>query len=717
MIWFFTPYSFKKKLFEAYDGYMQLITDENDWGCLMDGDMAFLQSDFGNELQEYIDKYPGTGLFICYSSRNPYGHQMKPGLNPESDSIKYIYSNTVKMRTDDHLKVVKQTKRVAGPLLLIKKATWTKYRAEIEKMTENANIQAIDSAISDVLSKHGETTLLMAGVQVYHYFRQYSFTEKHILSDKLTVVIRTHNRPGYFKRCIESVRAQTHKNIDIVVGVDNDESLQYVEPYNPTKIVMCQNRQRSGHDDFPANGYISNLVEGITDGYILILDDDNFIGDTTGVEQLFKQIDREWCIYIIRYRYPDGRLFPNDRQFAAKVVENGGIDWASCVFHARFKNVSKSRPVYNGDFYWINELVKYVKTTKWINLPLVHTDTPGADGKPETEMKKPPVAHTAPVLKPVYVPPPKIEGRPDVVYVLGTGSRWANNEIRFSLRSLEKNLQNFGRVFIVGECPAFLQNVVHIPAADIFNPAVNADGNIINKVLAACADERVSDNFLFINDDHLVIKPIAAPDVPPLHKGDMRTYPTDFWMLNFWRKRLKRTMNELKRQGLTTFNFDCHTPIVFNKQRFQEVMQNFDWHTDIGYTMKSLYGNMVYADNGELLTDQKKAFFRAYTLKEINSLVEAPSFMAFNDEGLNPSMKWWLMDNFSTRSRFESDEPSDKVFDLWRWMDNGRQWDEGVKVFKTYWRNPHLQEMFDCGETPVLRKKMEFKLMQTINNL
>ena len=119
----------------------------------------------------------------------------------------------------------------------------------------------------------------------------------------------------------------------------------------------------------------------------------------------------------------------------------------------------------------------------------------------------------------------------DVIYVLGTGSRWHNNEIRFSLRSLEKNLMGFRRVFVVGECPGFLQNVIHIPATDIFNPQVNADGNIINKVLTACADERISDDFLFINDDHLVLKPIAVSEVPPLHKGDMTTFNPEYWKL------------------------------------------------------------------------------------------------------------------------------------------------------------------------------------------
>lgn len=703
MIWFFTPYSFEKKLFEAYDRYMQLMPDEEDWGCLMDGDMAFLQSDFGNELQDYIDANPGTALFTCYGSRCPYGHQMAPGVNYESESLRYIYENTVKLRQNNHLKVLDLKQRIAGHLMLIQKKTWVKYREAIAEHAVAANIQAVDTAISDVLLKNNEKILLMQGLQVFHYYRQFNRTEKHILSDKLTVVIRTHDRPEAFRTCIESVRRQTHKNIDIVVGVDTPGSYDYVLPYNVTRIVKCEPRERTSNTDFPANGYISNLVKDINDGYILILDDDNYLADPQGVEKLFRQIDKEWCVYMIRYRYADGRKFPNDSQFARKVIENGGVDWASHVFHARFKNVSESKPLYNGDYHWISAMAAHVKTQKWIDLDLVHTKTPGQNGKTEA-------------------PPPKpyksnVKGKVDVVYVLGTGSKWNNTEIRFSLRSLEKNLINFGKVFVVGECPDFLQNVIHIPASDIFNPQVNADGNIINKVLAACADERLSDNFLFINDDHMVIKPIEAAAVPPLHKGDMRTYLPDFWKVNFWRKRLKRTMDELKRQGLTTFHFDCHTPIVFNKKQFQEAMQQFAWQTDIGFTMKSLYGNIVYAENNVLLTDQKRTIFQSLTLKPIAERLAIPTFMSFNDDGLNNSLKWWLIDNFRSRSQFEKDYPQDKVFDLYFWEKNGRPWADGVAAFKKYWKNPHLQEMFDIGETPVLRKKLEFKMNQLIGNL
>ena len=708
MIWFFTPYSFQKKLFEAYDNYMRLIPNEKDWICLMDGDAAFLLSDFGHQIQEYIDQFPDTGLFTCYGSRCPYGHQVKSGINQASDSIRYIFENTTKMRRDDHLKVIEINKRIAGHLMVIQKKTWTRYREEISQHAANAYIQAVDTAISDILNQHHEKILLMEGLQVFHYYRQYSMSEKHILSDKLTVVIRTHDRPAAFQRCIESVRSQSHKNIDIVVGVDTPGSLEYAETYHPTRIIQCESRPRRSHQDFPANEYISKLISHITDGYILVLDDDNYLADPKGVEKLFSKVTKEYCIYIIRYRYPDGRLFPNNQQFQAKRIENGGVDWASCVFHARFKEVSKSKPLYNADYYFIKALVDHVNVTEFIDLALVHTDTPGNDGKTENQIQ-------APKPKPVQVQ--RIKGETDVVYVLGTGSNWNDNELRFSLRSLEQNLIGYRNIFVVGSKPVFLQNVIWIPASDDFSPAINADGNIINKVLKACADVRLSENFLFINDDHLILDPIQILEVPAFHKGDMRTYDPNFWKLNYWRGRLRRTMLILSDRGLPTFNFDCHAPMLMNKNRFVEIMNSFNYGADIGLTMKSLYGNSEYAETGILLSDEKRTIFRNYTIQELNERLNQCRFMSFNDLGLNKSLIYWLWLNFPNQSEYELNEPEDKTIAICRWLKGDRDYNEGVELFKKYLKGNNLIELFEDGETPRLRKKLEYKLEKMYDEL
>ncbi|NQU87033.1 MAG: hypothetical protein HQ541_14855 [Mariniphaga sp.] len=304
----------------------------------------------------------------------------------------------------------------------------------------------------------------------------------------------------------------------------------------------------------------------------------------------------------------------------------------------------------------------------------------------------------------------------DVVYVLGNGSKWDNNEIRFSLRSIEKNLLYFRNVYIVGSLPTFLTNVIHVPAKDIFDPNVNTDGNIITKVLEACKQEGLSKKFLFINDDHLVLKPIEARKIPPYHKGNMVEFPDRYWKLNYWRKRLQLTKEILLEKKHTTFHFDCHTPVVFDKKVFPIIFKRFNYKENIGYTMKSIYGNVVFR-TGKLLSGQKKTIFRNYSLKQINIRLKDSLLMSFNDQGLNSALKYWLIRNFPDKSKYEKDIPSELIFDIYNWNLSGENYQDGVGIFAKYFKHKNLIKMFRENENDFLRVKLNYKLNQILKQL
>jgi len=303
----------------------------------------------------------------------------------------------------------------------------------------------------------------------------------------------------------------------------------------------------------------------------------------------------------------------------------------------------------------------------------------------------------------------------DVVYVLGSGSNWHNNEIRYSLRSLEKNAIGIGKIFIVGEFPDFLSpSIIHVKAKDIFNSNQNADGNIVTKVLEACADDRLSDNFMFINDDHLLLKPLVLRNLPAFHKGDMKSFPDSTWTLNFWRGRLKRTMEILDEKELTTFHFDCHTPILFNKYLFPKVMESFPYQEGIGLTMKSLYGNTHYAQSGVQLTTQKQTVFKYYTTAQLEKRLCEASFLSFNDFGLNNEFKLFLDSNFPLQSQWELSQSQDRLIEINRWLHSDRDYQEGVALFEKYLHGVNLLKILRSGETVSLRKKLEYKLTHTM---
>ena len=184
-----------------------------------------------------------------------------------------------------------------------------------------------------------------------------------------------------------------------------------------------------------------------------------------------------------------------------------------------------------------------------------------------------------------------------VVYVLGTGSRWKNYELLYSLRSIEKNLKGFTDVVIVGELPTWIQNVIHIPAKDI---PFKKEFSIFSKIVAACNDERVSENFLFINDDHFLIKEIEVKNV---------NYYYQFTLLEKWAKAhghykqsILNVIEALNEVGGNDKYFDIHTPIIYNKKKFLE-LENFDWKKE--YVIKSLYTNLQKFITLEEMTDCK----------------------------------------------------------------------------------------------------------------
>ena len=171
MIWFFTPYSWDKKLFEAWDQYMDLVKNPEDWVCMMDGDVLFLLADFGHQMQQYIDKYPDSGLLTTYASRAHRNEYIRKGCDENNPSILYHYDNAVKCHKTLHLQVKPLQKPALGHVILIKKSTWLKIRDRVSQLTSDAKILGVDVRISRAIAELGMPQLLMRGIYVLHYFR------------------------------------------------------------------------------------------------------------------------------------------------------------------------------------------------------------------------------------------------------------------------------------------------------------------------------------------------------------------------------------------------------------------------------------------------------------------------------------------------------------------------------------------------------------------
>lgn len=173
----------------------------------------------------------------------------------------------------------------------------------------------------------------------------------------------------------------------------------------------------------------------------------------------------------------------------------------------------------------------------------------------------------------------------DIVYILGNGSQ-TNEEIRYSLRSLEKHIK-YDRVFIVGECPKFLKNVIYIPYKENSNPRVNHLEKI-NEIIEKVPD--LSENFLLMYDDIFFLQDIDIENYPNYFKGEIQTY-TGYD--SFFKMAMSDTKEYLKSQNKPILNFSVHRPVVYNKKIWQSIDWTPVYEAKHGLSPRCIYGNLT----------------------------------------------------------------------------------------------------------------------------
>lgn len=178
----------------------------------------------------------------------------------------------------------------------------------------------------------------------------------------------------------------------------------------------------------------------------------------------------------------------------------------------------------------------------------------------------------------------------NAVYPLGTGSMCGNKEIEYSTRLL-RNFTNVEDMFVIGQP---FEGLIHIPHTDNQAKAVN----LWEKCYTACIDDRISDPFLFINDDHYIIKPTDIENYPNYYSHRISQYPYKTFQFNgftidkhshpYW-KLVYKTEQIL---GDCLF-FNVHCPVVIYKKRFIEVFEKYHAHIyeGEGMLLKTTYLN------------------------------------------------------------------------------------------------------------------------------
>jgi len=237
--------------------------------------------------------------------------------------------------------------------------------------------------------------------------------------------------------------------------------------------------------------------------------------------------------------------------------------------------------------------------------------------------------------------------------------------LKYALRSIEKYLTGYGKIFIVGKKVDWLKNF-----DNCINGSLTVDKNILpalesekvygiyfieceedkrkqycifKKILAACNDERVSDKFIMWNDDHFLLKPLD--EIKYWKSGNLDTLQL---IVGGTYQGVVRNANKyLKECGYSNHHFDIHVPIVFDKYKFI-LLQEENWEQE--HLIKSLYCNR-WGIKGEDMKDLK--FGKPFKREEIRKAIEGRTFFSISEPGTNESMMDILQGLYPEKSKWE----------------------------------------------------------------
>lgn len=183
----------------------------------------------------------------------------------------------------------------------------------------------------------------------------------------------------------------------------------------------------------------------------------------------------------------------------------------------------------------------------------------------------------------------------DIVIPLAKDRYTNYYELRMTLRSIEKNLTGYRDIYIIGEKPGWLNNVIHIPLNDISGRKA---WSIFRKMLTAANSESVSQKFISWADDTYLLEPLQTCDFKAWYDNTLQ-----YWLTlnvnSLYRNIIRNTHKEFP-EGIF---YNVHTPCIYDKDKFKSLTK-YNWSTT-EYLIKSMYFNL-YPYNPEPMKDPKR---------------------------------------------------------------------------------------------------------------
>lgn len=240
------------------------------------------------------------------------------------------------------------------------------------------------------------------------------------------------------------------------------------------------------------------------------------------------------------------------------------------------------------------------------------------------------------------------------------------DELRITLRSIEKNAQFDHKVVIIGDCPPFInpEQLDREKMAVMLLEPERAPENpkawdIIEKTKAACASDQVTNLILMTYDDVIFLNPIKMSDVGELIALKPLPEELDFQTNGSaaWKRVMNNTQIILKKNNLPYYDFETHLPRLFQKNKLNELFEKFGFKKR-PYCMATLYFNENLGKRKlRLLSENPGNIKIALSTEEeyLDRLDDIKTFKWFNygEKAWGPKLKEFLFSLFPDPGSFE----------------------------------------------------------------
>lgn len=157
-----------------------------------------------------------------------------------------------------------------------------------------------------------------------------------------------------------------------------------------------------------------------------------------------------------------------------------------------------------------------------------------------------------------------------------------SDELEASVRSVVKNLKGYGRLFVCGDDPGpwfrelggqwinsprvsrpFLKRVYGIGASDRWIKWCDS----IHKLIRICEDDRVSDRFLWMYDDTMILQRTEITELDGAFYKRIRKPREEDADGKSWQECRRRTFLRLQDRGFPCYDFSTHFPVCYDKTK------------------------------------------------------------------------------------------------------------------------------------------------------